>query len=141
MVGLALSDKLKGSLRKGMMVGATAGVLSVLVLDGLNPINMFNMQVPKVAAHVVILGTSSVAADYIIPKITPYIAGGDAQWTRFETLALQPMLIGIISLAAESVIAPEVQQRGNVLRTIAVGGASAITSSYVASGMGWTTLV
>ena len=138
MVGLQLNDRLKGSLRKGMIVGAVAGVLSVLVLDGLEGVTMIGQTVPKFAAHTVILGVSSVTADYLVPAITPYIAGGDINWTRFENLSLQPLLIGTISLSLESLLAPMTTQRGDVIKTIAVGGAASITASYVSSGMGWS---
>ena len=138
MVGLQLSDRLKGSLRKAAIVGGVSGVLSALVMDGFNGVSVFGMEVPKFAAHAVILGASSVATDYVVPMVAPYIAGGDVAWTRFETLTLQPLLIGTISLSIESAIAPTATVRGDVLKTIAVGGASAITAAYVASGMGWT---
>ena len=138
MVGLQLNDRLKGSLRKGMIVGVVAGVLSVLVLDGLEGVTMIGQTVPKFAAHTVILGVSSVTADYLVPAITPYIAGGDVNWTRFENLSLQPLLIGTISLSLESLLAPSTTQRGDVIKTIAVGGAASITASYVSSGMGWS---
>ena len=138
MVGLQLNDRLKGSLRKGMIVGMVSGVLSVLVLDGLEGVTMIGQTVPKFAAHTVILGVSSVTADYLVPAITPYIAGGDVNWTRFENLSLQPLLIGTISLSLESLLAPMTTQRGDVIKTIAVGGAASITASYVSSGMGWS---
>ena len=138
MVGLQLNDRLKGSLRKGMIVGGVAGVLSLVVMNGLDGVSIFGQTVPKAAAHAVILGMSSVATDYVVPAITPYIAGGDVNWTRFENLSLQPLLIGTISLSLESLLAPQATMRGDVVKTIAVGGASAITAAYVASGMGWS---
>ena len=138
MVGLALSDRLKGSLRKGAIVGAVAGALSMAVLNGGDGVFVFGQTVPKFVAHTVILGGSTVAADYIIPSLVPYIAGGDVNWTRFENLTLQPLLIGTIALAVESVIAPSVTQQGDVLKTIAVGAAASVTASYVSSGMGWS---
>ena len=138
MVGLQLNDRLKGSLRKGAIVGGISGVLSLLLMDGLTGVHIFGQVVPKAAAHTVILGISSVAADYITPAITPYIAGGDVNWTRFETLSLTPLLIGTISLSIESALANEATMRGDVLKTIAIGGASAITAGYISSGMGWS---
>ena len=138
MVGLALSDRLKGSLRKGMIVGAVAGALSVVGLSGMDGVFVFGHTVPKFVAHTVILGTSSVAADYIIPSITPYIAGGDVMWTRFENLSLQPLLLGVLSLSIESVIAPSATQQGDVLKTIMVGAASSVAATYVSSSMGWS---
>ena len=138
MVGLQLNDRLKGSLRKGMIVGGVAGVLSLVVMNGLDGVAIFGKTVPKAAAHAVILGMSSVATDYVVPAVAPYIAGGDVAWTRFETLTLGPLLIGTISLSLESLLAPQATMRGDVVKTIAVGGASAITASYVSSGMGWS---
>ena len=138
MVGLALSDRLKGSLRKGAIVGAAAGVLSLFVLNGGEGVFVYGQTVPKFVAHTVILGGSSVAADYLIPSITPYIAGGDVMWTRFENLTLQPLLIGTISLAVESVIAPSATQQGDVFKTIAVGAAASVAASYTSAGLGWT---
>ena len=137
MVGLALSDRLKGSLRKGAIVGAVAGVLSIVVLNGGDGVFVFGQTFPKFAVHTVILGASSVAADYAIPSITPYI-GGDVMWTRFENLTLQPLLIGSISLAIESVIAPSATQQGDVFKTILVGGGSSVLASYASSGLGWS---
>ena len=136
MVGLALSDRLKGSLRKGAIVGAVAGVLSIAALSGTDGVFVFGQTVPKFVAHTVILGTASVAADFAIPAITPYI-GGDVMWTRFENLTLQPLLIGVISLSIESVIAPSATQQGDVMKTILVGAASSVAASYVSSGLGW----
>ena len=137
MVGLALSDRLKGSLRKGAIVGAVAGVLSIVGLNGMDGIFVFGQTVPKFVAHTVILGTSSVAADYIIPSITPYI-GGDVMWTRFENLTLQPLMLGVLSVSIESVIAPSATQQGDVLKTIMVGSGSAVIASYASSGLGWS---
>ena len=138
MVGLALSDQLKGSLRKGMIVGALSGALSIAVLNGMDGVAVFGHTFPKFAVHTVILGASSVAADYIIPSITPYIAGGDVMWTRFENLSLQPALVGILSLSIESVLCPSATQQGDVLKTIMVGAASSVAASYASSQMGWS---
>ena len=138
MVGLQLNDRLKGSLRKGMIVGGVAGVLSLVVLNGLDGVPIFGQTVPKAAAHAVILSVSSVATDYVVPSITPYISGGDVMWTRFENLSLAPLLIGTISLSLESLLAPQATMRGDVVKTIAMGAASSITASYVSSGLGWS---
>lgn len=136
---VALSAQLSSSLQKGAIVGAVSGVLSVLVLDGMSGVQVLGQTVPKFAAHALILGVSSVATDYVIPAVTPFMAAGNPSWTRFENLALQPLLIGTISLAIESVVAPQAEVgRGDVLKTIAVGGASSITASYVSAGMGWS---
>ena len=77
MVGLQLNDRLKGSLRKGMIVGGVAGILSLVTMNGFDGVPIFGQTVPKAAAQAVILGMSSVATDYVVPAITPYIAGGD----------------------------------------------------------------
>lgn len=132
-----LDARMKAALRKGMIVGAVSGVLSVLVLDGMQGVHVFGHVVPKFVMHTAVLGTSSIVAEYTIPMITPYLAGGDVRVTRFENLALSPLLIGVISLGLESVLSPEAEVRGGVLKTIGVGAASAITSSYFSSGMGW----
>ena len=138
MVGLQLTDRLKGSFRKGMIVGGVAGVLSLVVMNGIDGVPIFGQVVPKAAVQAVILGASSVAADYVVPAITPHIAGGDVNWTRFENLSLQPLLIGTISLSLESLLAPQATMCGDVIKTIAVGGASAITAAYVSAGMNWS---
>ena len=138
MVGLALSDRLKGSLRKGLIVGAIAGVGSIVFLSGSDGIFVFGQTVPKFAVHTVILGSSSVASDFAIPSITPYIAGGDVMWTRFENLSLAPLLNGVIALSLESVLAPSATEKGDVFKTIAVGAASTIGASYFSSSMGWS---
>jgi len=129
---------LQASLSKGAVVAGVSAVLSVLVLDGFDTVGVFNMAVPKFLAQGVILGASSVITDYTVPHVTPYLAGGSVPWTRFEALTLEPLLIGTISLGLESVLSPQSEQRGGILKTIAVGGASSITAAYVSAGMGWS---
>ena len=46
MVGLQLNDRLKGSLRKGMVVGGVACVLSLVTMNGLDGVNIMGQTVP-----------------------------------------------------------------------------------------------
>ena len=138
MLKMSLASQLKTSARKGAIVGGITAVLSIVAMDGLGTVDMFGMGVPKFVAQGVVLGTSSVIADFTVPKIAPFMSGGSLEWTRFEALSLTPLLIGSISLGLESVLAPSAEQRGDVLKTIAVGAASSITAAYVSSSMGWS---
>ena len=134
-------SKLVGNLSKAALVGASGAVLSVLVLGGLDSVQVTGgMWVPKFAIQGVVLGASSVAASYVVPKLTPYVAMGSPQLVRFNSLILEPATLGIISLAVESIIAPDAAQggTGGVLKTIMVGGAASVGAAYVSEGMGWS---
>ena len=132
--------KLQGTFAKAGLVAATGAVLSVLLLDGLSPVPLVSVMLPKFAVHALVLGTSSVAASYAVPALVPFTSAGSPQLRRFQSLIVEPLVLGTISLAVESIIAPgaQVVGQGGMLRTILVGGASSIGASYVAEGMGYS---
>ena len=130
---------LKENLTKAGLVGVTGAILSAVVLGGMQPVPMMGgVWAPKAIIHGVALAGSSVAASYIVPKITPYISIGSPQLTRFDNLIVTPLVIGGVFLAVESVVAPaaEVQGSGGTFREIAAGAAASVVASYVADGMG-----
>ena len=135
-----MPSKLQGTLAKAGLVGATGAVLSVLLLNGLSPVPLAGIMLPKFAVHALVLGTSSVASSYAVPALVPFTSAGSPQLRRFESLIVEPLVLGTISLAVESIIAPgaQVVGQGGMLRTILVGGASSIGAAYVAEGMGYT---
>ena len=132
--------KLQGTFAKAGLVAATGAVLSVLLLDDLSPMPLVSVMLPKFAVHALVLGTSSVAASYAVPALVPFTSAGSPQLRRFQSLIVEPLVLGTISLAVESIIAPgaQVVGQGGMLRTILVGGASSIGAAYVAEGMQWT---
>ena len=132
---------LKARLSRAGVVGLTGAVLSVVVLGGLQPVPvMGGVWVPKAFAHGVVLSASSVAASFIVPRMTPYIALGSPQLTRFNSLILEPLVVGAAFLALESVVAPaaEVQGTGGTLREVAAGAAASVAAAYVLEGLGIT---
>ena len=135
-----MPSKLQGTLAKAGLVGATGAVLSILVLDGLSPVPLVGAMLPKFAVHALVLGTSSVAASYAVPALVPFTSAGSPQLRRFQSLIVEPLVLGTISLAVESIIAPgaQVVGQGGMLRTILVGGASSIGAAYVSEGMGFS---
>ena len=132
---------LKARLSRAGVVGLTGAVLSVVVLGGLQPVPvMGGMWVPKALAHGVVLSASSVAASFIVPRMTPYIALGSPQLTRFNSLILEPLVVGAAFLALESIVAPaaEVQGTGGTMREVAAGAAASVAAAYVLEGLGIT---
>ena len=132
---------LKQKLEKAAFVAVTGGVLSVVVLGGLQPIPMMGgFWAPKALVHAGVLGVSSVAASYIVPKVTPYISVGSPQLQRFDRLVLEPAVLGLAFLAVESVVAPaaEVQGGGGTFREISAGAVASIAASYLSEGLGLT---
>ena len=132
---------LKARLSRAGVVGLTGAVLSVVVLGGLQPVPvMGGVWVPKAFAHGVVLSASSVAASFIVPRMTPYIALGSPQLTRFNSLILEPLVVGAAFLALESIVAPaaEVQGTGGTMREVAAGAAASVAAAYVLEGLGIT---
>ena len=132
---------LKARLSRAGVVGLTGAVLSVVVLGGLQPVPvMGGVWVPKALAHGVVLSASSVAASFIVPRMTPYIALGSPQLTRFNSLILEPLVVGAAFLALESIVAPaaEVQGTGGTMREVAAGAAASVAAAYVLEGLGIT---
>ena len=137
-------SKLNAMLMKGVVVGATGAVLSVLVLGGLQPIPiMGGMYVPKFAVHGVVLTASSVAAGYAVPALVPFVSIGSPQLKSFENLVLEPLVLGAIFLGVESFVAPAAQVggAGSLFANIAVGSAASIGAAYISEGMKWTETV
>ena len=134
-------SKLVGNLSKAALVGASGAVLSVLVLNGMSGVPVVGgVVLPKFFIHGAILGTSSIAATYAVPHIVPFISAGSPQLKRFETLVVEPLVLGTISLVVESLLAPEAQVvgQGGTVRTILVGAAASVAAAYTSEGMGWT---
>ena len=132
---------LRARLSRAGVVGLTGCILSVVVLGGMQPVPvMGGVWVPKALAHGVVLSASSVAASFIVPRMTPYIALGSPQLTRFNSLILEPLVVGAAFLALESVVAPaaEVQGTGGTMREVAAGAAASVAAAYVLEGLGIT---
>ena len=132
---------LKAKLEKAVFVALTGGVLSVIVLGGMQPVPMMGgMWAPKALVHAGVLGVSSVAASWIVPKVTPYISVGSPQLQRFDRLVLEPAVLGLAFLAVESIVAPaaEVQGGSGTFREIAAGAVASVAASYLSEGLGIT---
>ena len=132
---------LKGRLMKAAAVGAVGGVLSLAVLSGTSMVPVVGgVFLPKAVVHGVILAGSSVGASYIVPAVVPWVAGGSAPLKRFEVLVIEPLVLGTVSLLAESILAPaaEVVGPGGTVRTLLVGSAASIGAGYLSEGMGWS---
>ena len=135
-----MASKLQGTLAKAALVGATGAVLSVLVLNGLAPVPIMGMMLPKAVAQGLVLSASSVAASYVVPAVTPFVSAGSPQLQQFESLVVTPLVLDTISLALESFVAPgaEVIGTGGTFRTIMVGSAASVVASYTSVGLGWS---
>ena len=132
---------LKARLSRAGVVGLTGAVLSVVVLGGLQPVPvMGGVWVPKAFAHGVVLSAASLSASVLVPRMTPYIALGSPQLTRFNSLILEPLVVGAAFLALESIVAPaaEVQGTGGTMREVAAGAAASVAAAYVLEGLGIT---
>ena len=130
---------LKGNLMKAGVVAGSGALLSVLVLGGLDSVEVLGgMWVPKFVAHAVVLGSSSMAASVVVPKLVPYVSAGSPALRRFEALILEPAAIGTIALALESVLASDAAQSGpgGTFKTILVGAAASVGGGYFSEGMG-----
>ena len=134
-------SRLQGTLAKAGVVGLSGAALSVLVLNGLSGVPVFGgVMLPKFVAHGIILSGSSIAASYAVPALVPFVSAGSPQLKRFESLVVEPLVLGTISLVIESFLAPEAQVvgQGGTVRTILVGGAASVGAAYVSEGMGWS---
>ena len=132
---------LSGRLMKAAAVGVVGGALSLAVLSGTSMVPVVGgVFLPKAVVHGVILAGSSVGASYIVPAIVPWVAGGSAPLKRFEVLVIEPLVLGTVSLLAESILAPaaEVVGPGGTVRTLLVGSAASIGAGYLSEGMGWS---
>ena len=132
---------LKGRLMKAAAVGAVGGVLSLAVLSGTSSVPVVGgMLLPKAVIHATILAGSSLGASYIVPAVVPWVSAGSAPLKRFEVLVIEPLVLGTVSLVAESLLAPsaEVVGPGGTLRTLLVGSAASIGAGYLSEGMGWS---
>jgi len=135
---------LKGKLAKAGLVGVTGGVLSIIALGGLQGAQVPVLGwIPKAAVHTFALAGSSLAASYIVPAMTPYVSGGSPQLTRFDSLVLEPLVLGTVFLGVESIISPsaEVQGPGGTFKEILAGATAGVVAGYTAVGMGWSTSV
>ena len=131
---------LKGRLLKAGVVGAAGAVLSVAVLSGTSMVPIAGgVYLPKFVVHGVILAGSSIGASYIVPAVVPWVSAGSAPLKRFEQIIVEPLVLGTVSLIAESLLAPSAQVvgPGGTVRTILVGSAASIGAAYVSEGMGW----
>ena len=132
---------LKGNLAKAGVVAAAGAVLSIAVLSGTSMVPVAGgVHLPKAVVHGLILGGSSLGASYIVPSIVPWISAGSPALKRFEVLVVEPLVLGTVSLIAESLLAPAAQVvgAGGTVRTILVGSAASIGAAYVSEGMGWS---
>ena len=133
-----LGAKLKASAVKGAMVGAVGAVLSIALLNGFEGVDLAGVPVPKFIANGALLAGSSMVADWAVPMLTPYVSVGSGELKQFENLVLQPLVVGTVLLAAESVLAPGATEQGaSMLTKLAVGAGSSITAAYAADGLGW----
>ena len=131
---------LQGELSKAGVVAAVGGLLSVLVLSGLDQVAITGgMVAPKFIVHAVVLGASSVATSYAVPALVPWISAGSPELRKFEILVLEPLVLGAISFGIESVAAPnaEVGGAGGTLKTLLVGSAAGVGAAWLTQGMGW----
>lgn len=129
---------------KAALVGVTGSAISLLVLGGMQPISFMGMMyMPKAAIHGLILTASSVAAGYAVPQLVPFVSAGSPQLRRFETIILEPMVLGGIFLAVETIVAPAglAGGPGGVFANVATGAGASIAASYLAEGMGWVDTV
>ena len=107
---------LKGKLAKAGLVGVTGGVLSIIALGGLQGAQVPVLGwIPKAAVHTFALAGSSLAASILVPKITPYVSIGSPQLTKFDSLVLEPLVLGTVFLAVESIISPSAEVQGQCL--------------------------
>ena len=130
----------KSALIKGALVGVVGGVASVLVLGGLESAQIVGgMYLPKALIHGVALTGSSVAATYLVPRLVPFVSAGSPQLRKFESVVVNPLVLGFVFLAAESLLASgaTVQGTGGVFKEMLIGTGSAIGAAYVSEGMGW----
>ena len=134
-----LQMSLKGNLAKASLVGVTGAVLSCVVLGGFQAVPVAGMFLPKALVHGVALAGSSVAASYIVPRLTPYVSVNSPQLSRFDALVLEPLVLGAVFLGVESVVSPaaEVQGPGGTFRELISGATASVVASYVSQGMGW----
>ena len=129
----SLVQKIKGGSLKAAATAAIGAAASVILFDGMEGINFINFTVPKFVATGGTLFAASIAADFIIPVITPYTnLGLSPQLTKFENSILKPVIVGTALVAIESVVAPAaIAQNGGVFKNILLGGVSNMAGYYI----------
>ena len=141
-----VAKKLEHAALKGLVVGATGAVASVLVGNGFKLIPLFHHDLPK---YVVVGGSlfmTSVATDFLIPYITPWESMGNQTLQNFENIFLGPALCGVGMVLLDSIIAPEAIKDFNspagkpdfgMLAGISTGFGASVLAGYTAQGLGW----
>ena len=131
-------DDLKNGYKKAALTAAVGGALSLVFMDGFAPARVFGMDLPKALVQAAALGGSSYAADILVPKIVPWIAGGDSQLSKFEGVMVKPVIAGISVYAIETIFSPQtVSGHGGPLSAIMTGAASSVASYYFLDSMGY----
>ena len=131
--------KLKQSAMKGAIVAIAGAGASVVIGNGLESVKVFSMQLPKA----VVLGGSlfgtSIAADFLVPYITPFASVGSPALRKFENLVLTPLMVGVGLVLVDSVISPEtVASAGNnLIKQVSVGFGASVLAGYTSEGLGW----
>ena len=134
----SLVQKIKGGSLKAAATAAIGATASIVLFDGLSGVNVFSFAVPKFVATGGTLFASSIAADFVIPMITPYTnLGLSPALSKFENSILKPVIVGAALVAIESIVAPEaIAQNGGVFKNIILGGVSNIGGYYILDSTG-----
>ena len=135
--------KLKQSAMKGAIVAIAGAGASVIIGNGLDSVKVLNMQMPKALVLGGSLLATSVAADFIVPYITPFASVGSPALRKFENLVLTPLMVGVGLILVDSVISPEtVASAGNnLIKQVSVGFGASVLAGYASEGLGWSPTV
>ena len=135
--------KLKQSAMKGAIVAIAGAGASVVIGNGLDSVKVLSMQMPKALVLGGSLFATSVAADFIVPYVTPFAAVGSPTLRKFENLVLTPLMVGVGLVLVDSIISPQtVESAGNnLLKQVSVGFGASVLAGYASEGLGWSPTV
>ena len=120
------------------MAAAGAGA-SVIIGNGLDSVKVFGTALPKALVLGGSLFGTYIAADFLVPYVTPFASVGSPTLRKFENLVLTPLMVGVGLVLVDSVISPEtVASAGNnLLKQVSVGFGASVLAGYTAEGLGW----
>ena len=122
-------------MKAGVVTAATA-VLSYIFIDGGRSVEMFGRPVPKAVALSLGMGSSTLAASYLVPKVLPFTAPASEPLGRLQRAFIEPLMVAATSVALESVISPEsVRDTNSILGTVGFSLGATAGASYVEAAL------
>jgi hypothetical protein len=135
----SIVKKLEASAMKSLVVVAAGAGMCVLSGGAFTPVRVVGTYVPKVVAVSGSLMVSSMASDFVIPAITPWLSATSPELRKFENTFLAPLMVGGLLVGLDSVLMPDVVKGEgmNLTKALGIGFGASVLGGYAAEGLGW----